>query len=413
VTDGHKTVKKGDIVAIKQAQYYTRDARKQASLRNEAKILTELKHKNIVQCFGNFIEHGNMFTVFEYIDGGDLHSYLEPYSRANPKKRVPNNIVCNILQQLLSAVSCLRENKVLQRDLKIQNVMYNEKNGMLKVVDFGLAKKFTKSNQFSTTALGIYALTFSPEMANNVFSSDIGTPYSYAHDMFGVGMMMYSMVVLTDCPWENDSPKTPYEKKQLVQEIKNKPVVLRVGEGVLDGCTEYGQDFLDLVNSCMEKDPQRRPTAVAAMKRLKMYRIKTVDSYRATKIQAAYRKVLDIRKCKGISRAFKQVSNDAKGTGFVVVSEGAFQTENGKNDKVFNAYGVDVEKYREWYRKYQVKKPLLEKAASRTRKEKEEKQAMKLQLMQERADKEALRQALQLQNEKHSLNFNVLARIQK
>ena len=46
-----------------------------------------------------------------------------------------------LMLQLLSAVACLHQNWIVHRDLKTSNLLMNNR-GMIKVADFGLARRF-------------------------------------------------------------------------------------------------------------------------------------------------------------------------------------------------------------------------------------------------------------------------------
>ena len=68
-----------------------------------------------------------------------------------------------------------------------------------------MARKFTKSNQYSTSIVGTIDQTMSPEMVQNFTQT---TPYSYEHDMHSIGMVMYALITLEISPWINTSAKS-------------------------------------------------------------------------------------------------------------------------------------------------------------------------------------------------------------
>jgi serine/threonine protein kinase len=55
---------------------------------------------------------------------------------------IPEKEAINILGQIIQGMSAMQEKKIIHRDLKPENIMF--KNGKVKIVDFGLARKFCK-----------------------------------------------------------------------------------------------------------------------------------------------------------------------------------------------------------------------------------------------------------------------------
>jgi serine/threonine protein kinase len=50
-----------------------------ARLVTEAHLLMQLKHPNVVKCFGTFWENGSQYIVLESCEGGDLRSLINKY----------------------------------------------------------------------------------------------------------------------------------------------------------------------------------------------------------------------------------------------------------------------------------------------------------------------------------------------
>merc|ERR1719209_941016 len=76
----------------------------------------------------------------EMCDGGDLfHRILNFYDRK--KMKLTENIICQMLQQMLSGISYCHQQGVIHRDMKPDNILFVSKNddSDLKIIDFGLA----------------------------------------------------------------------------------------------------------------------------------------------------------------------------------------------------------------------------------------------------------------------------------
>ena len=109
----------------------------------EIKILNELKnHINVVRLKEVAVgsKDDSIFLVFEYslIDVGCLIDRM----RMNYDDMSIGEIKCIILQ-ILNGISYLHQNFIMHRDLKLSNLLIG-KDGVIKIADFGLARKYGK-----------------------------------------------------------------------------------------------------------------------------------------------------------------------------------------------------------------------------------------------------------------------------
>ena len=105
----------------------------------EAKILSELKHKHIVDIRGietNIKKEGKeTYTIImEYIKGKTLEKIM---------KKNPNGLsvkkIMKYSQQLLNAIEYMDKKHKFHRDLNLNNIIIEEENDNLKIIDFGIA----------------------------------------------------------------------------------------------------------------------------------------------------------------------------------------------------------------------------------------------------------------------------------
>ena len=99
----------------------------------------------------------------EFAEGGDLFDKIEP------DVGVPEDIAHFYFTQLISGISFLHSKGVAHRDIKPENMLL-DRDGNLKIADFGLASLFALKGQFkySTTLCGS-----PPYVAPEVFISAI------------------------------------------------------------------------------------------------------------------------------------------------------------------------------------------------------------------------------------------------
>ena len=101
-------------------------------MKREIEIMMFADHPNIIRLFETFEDSRYLHLVMELCTGGDICERLlskGTYSESEASK---------IMNQLLSAVNYLHSNKVVHRDLKADNFLYETSDSsVIKICDFG------------------------------------------------------------------------------------------------------------------------------------------------------------------------------------------------------------------------------------------------------------------------------------
>ncbi|KAK6166019.1 cyclin-dependent kinase 5 [Patella vulgata] len=124
-----------EIVALKRVRLDDDDEGVPSSALREICLLKELKHTNIVRLHDVLHSEKKLTLVFEYCDQ-DLKKYFDSCNG-----EIDPDAVKSFMYQLLRGLAFCHSHNVLHRDLKPQNLLIN-KNGELKLADFGLARAF-------------------------------------------------------------------------------------------------------------------------------------------------------------------------------------------------------------------------------------------------------------------------------
>lgn len=124
-----------EIVALKRVRLDDDDEGVPSSALREICLLKELSHKNIVRLCDVLHSEKKLTLVFEYSDQ-DLKKYFDSCNG-----EIDIDTVKSFMYQLLKGLAFCHSRNVLHRDLKPQNLLIN-KNGELKLADFGLARAF-------------------------------------------------------------------------------------------------------------------------------------------------------------------------------------------------------------------------------------------------------------------------------
>ena len=112
-------------------------------LRDEARILSELRHENIVGFRQLFPEDGQWFMVMDYVKGGSLAKWIRDKRlyEGDPKGALERMLSFAI--QFAEGLGFAHRHGVIHQDVKPGNVLIDvsvEPTGVAKVSDFGLAK---------------------------------------------------------------------------------------------------------------------------------------------------------------------------------------------------------------------------------------------------------------------------------
>ena len=108
------------------------DGERLARFAREAQVLAALNHPHIAAIYG-LEEHGDMRAlVLELVEGETLAARVS-------RGPIPVAEALEIAKQIAAALEAAHEQGIIHRDLKPANISIT-KAGMVKVLDFGLAK---------------------------------------------------------------------------------------------------------------------------------------------------------------------------------------------------------------------------------------------------------------------------------
>ena len=158
--------------------------------RAEAKAQANLNHTNLATLYALLIEEGRPWMVMEYIEG---ETFEQMVLRRGP---IPGTEAVPLFRQALLGVGYAHRMGVVHRDIKPSNIMLN-KQGIVKVMDFGIAKVLgTRGMTKTGTQMGT-AFYMSPEQVLNR-GADIRS------DIYSLGVTLYEMLT-ANVPFNGDS----------------------------------------------------------------------------------------------------------------------------------------------------------------------------------------------------------------
>ena len=199
-------------------------------LKQELDILQELHHPYICRFLYKTHYYEDYYIVTEYLSGKDfVYTNIE----------FTEQKICKAFCQILSAMEYLHKNSIVHRDIKVENILFDE-NEDAKLIDFGFSKK-VKLNELIEGSRGseLYA-------APEILLSERNHKYDgFLSDIWSLGVCFYFMMF--NCfPFYN--------------EINNFDYNLRNEDLIIPEDNNISPEFKDLIKRILNKEPNKRLT---------------------------------------------------------------------------------------------------------------------------------------------------------
>ena len=168
-------------VALKMLRHdLTFDRMATQRFHQEAEIVRDMGHENIVQVYDEFSAYGTSFIAMEICDGPSLADII---AQAAP---LDVEVVKAVVGQLAKGLTAAHAAGIAHRDLKPSNVLLTPQ-GTVKIADFGLARCL--SDDAGMTAFG--QIVGTPRyMAPEQLAGERGDPSA---DVYALGCIAYEM----------------------------------------------------------------------------------------------------------------------------------------------------------------------------------------------------------------------------
>jgi serine/threonine-protein kinase len=151
----------------------------------EAETTAALSHENVVRILTWGAAPGPaLYLVMEFIRGESLKKQID---RLGPLA-VP--VALRITGQIGSALEHARQNNIIHRDVKPENILVNEE-GIAKLTDFGLAKSIVSSDRSGLTRPG-EGMGTPPYMPPEQIEDAVGA--DHRSDVYSLGATLYHML---------------------------------------------------------------------------------------------------------------------------------------------------------------------------------------------------------------------------
>jgi predicted esterase len=179
-------------VAIKVLPaHLSSDHESRARFEQEAKSISALQHPNICVVHDIGSQDGLAFMVMEFVAGQTLDKLI-------PRGGLATDLAMKYAAQIAEALARAHATGIVHRDLKPANIMVDE-SGLVKVLDFGLAKLAERVSPDSDEAPTMAAVSTTPGMIVGTLAymspeQAEGKPIDARSDIFSFGAVFYEML---------------------------------------------------------------------------------------------------------------------------------------------------------------------------------------------------------------------------
>jgi eukaryotic-like serine/threonine-protein kinase len=162
------------------------DAEAARRLQREAQTLAGLNHPNICTVYDVDEHEGVAFIAMERVDGLNLKLHMA-------RRQLPTDELVDIALQIAAALNAAHAAGIVHRDIKPGNIIVAT-NGQVKVLDFGLARRFMMPDT-GELVLGGSTIPGRPMGTANYMAPEriLQMPLDPRSDLFSLGVVIYEM----------------------------------------------------------------------------------------------------------------------------------------------------------------------------------------------------------------------------
>src|SRR5690606_789025 len=143
--------------------------------------VAKLRHDNILEIFDySGPQAAESYIVTEFIHGPTLKEWIDESLEPRPA------VAAMIVHRLCLALGHAHKSAIVHRDIKPENVMIRKQDGVIKLMDFGIAQIIDNQKLTLTGQLIGSPAYMAPELIS-------GKPLDVRTDLFSLGILLYQL----------------------------------------------------------------------------------------------------------------------------------------------------------------------------------------------------------------------------
>ena len=247
--------KNSELVFVKRFIKGNMNNEDKKKLNNEIRILKNLNSPNIISLKDFAKSQNHYYIILEYCNGGNLSKYIKDYIQEN-KKPLNEFLIQKIIKQITSAIEYIFSKKLVNRNIKLENMLLNFDSHIniaqnrnlpseLTFEEKSLNKIFTikltgldRSEEFKKVRDNRVMIGNPDKMADNL---DAGDP---SDDLWSLGLITYEL--LTGSP-----PIIGHTSEELYKSIQE-------GKYNLPDNLKCSIEIISFINGLLEINTEKR-----------------------------------------------------------------------------------------------------------------------------------------------------------
>ena len=214
----------------------------------EINLMRKLNHPNITKILETFEDDKFYFIIMEYINGGNLFSYVKK------RRKLSEKISKFLFKQIILAIKHIHSQLIVHRDIKLENILIDMNNNV-KICDFGIGIILSSEDQELHSHCGT-PMYIAPEI---ILSNKVSGYKGFPVDIWSAGIALYIMLS-GKLPFNLDEEQDDiegYNNHAKEKNIKLKYEIIHKEPKYIENISDEARNLL---KGLLNKDPKKRLT---------------------------------------------------------------------------------------------------------------------------------------------------------